>query len=718
MATVSNPKQLHLDVSGMTCASCAVRVERTLTRQPGVLEARVNLATGEANVRTEPAVSFEALREAVRSRGYDLAIHRDRRDDNPEAKEQRDWLRRLIVAWPLGLAVMLLLMFRMDQTWARWSAFVLTTPVQFWAGWPFLRGAALRARAFEANMDTLIAVGTLAAYAFSLGVLVFGSMDQDLYFDTSALILAFLLLGKYLEVRARGRASGAIKRLLELGAREATVVRGGREFRMLVDQVKVGDLLRVRPGEKIPTDGVVREGASAVDQSMLTGESLPVEKGQGDEVAGATLNVDGTLLVEATRVGTETALGQIVRLVQEAQGRKAGIERLADRVAGVFVPAVLIIAAATAIGWVVATGQARDALIPAVAVLIIACPCAMGLATPAAIMVGTGRGAQLGVLIRGGEVLERSRRIDVVVFDKTGTLTEGRMRLTDVVGGDEVLARAAAVEAGSEHPIARAMVDALAERGTERRASVSDFRSFAGVGVRAVVDGNQVVVGRRSLLEENDVRVPSWLEEEAARLEGEGKTVVWAGWDGKARGLLAVSDEVKAGARRAVEDLHGMGIEVAMVTGDNRATALAIAREVAIDRVLPEVLPKGKVEEIRRMQAEGKVVAMVGDGINDGPALAQADLGIAVGTGTDVAIEASDLTLLSSDLHGVVTAIELSRRTYRTIIQNLVWAFGYNVVLIPLAALGFLNPVLAGAAMAFSSVSVVSNSLRLRRFRG
>lgn len=486
---------------------------------------------------------------------------------------------------------------------------------------------------------------------------------------------------------------------------------------MLVDQVKVGDLLRVRPGEKIPTDGVVEEGASTVDESMLTGESVPVEKGVGDEVAGATLNVDGTLLVRTTRVGSDTALAQIVRLVSEAQSNKAPIQRLADRIAGIFVPIVIGIAAVTVLGWLVATGDARDAVVAAVAVLIIACPCAMGLATPAAIMVGTGRGAQLGVLIRGGEVLERSRRIHTVVFDKTGTVTEGRMRLVDVVGDDASLTRAAAAESASEHPIARAVVDGAAERELAVP-QATGFRSVAGFGVRSTVEGEEILVGRRSFLEGDGCEVPGWLAEEEARLEAAGKTVFLVGWGGKARAALAVADTLKRNAAEVVQALHGMGIEVAMITGDNRATAEAIAREAGIDRVIAEVLPAQKVDEIRRLQTEGKVVAMVGDGINDAPALAQADLGIAIGTGTDVAIEASDLTLMSGDLKGVVTAIRLSQRTFRAIVQNLFWAFGYNVVLIPLAAAGLLNPILAGAAMAFSSVSVVSNSLRLRQFRG
>jgi cation-transporting ATPase V len=713
MARSTGERELALDVSGMTCGSCVQRIEKTLLKQPGVLECRVNLATSEATVRlSDGAAPFETLKAAVQARGYDIDIHRDRRDDDPAAREERGWLRRVWLAWPLAVVVMLVSTFRMDAAWARWTAFALATPVQFWAGWPFIKGAAHRAKAFSANMDTLIALGTLTAYVYSVWALFAG---ETLYFDTAALIIAFLLLGKYLESRARGRAGEAIKKLLELGAGEAHVVRGGREFLMLVDQVKVGDLVRVRPGEKIPTDGVVEEGASAVDESMVTGESIPAEKGPGDEVIGATLNIDGTLLVRTTKVGSDTALAQIVRLVAEAQGSKAPIQRLADRVAGIFVPIVMGIAAVTLVVWLLVTGNVQEGILAAVAVLIIACPCAMGLATPAAIMVGTGRGAQLGVLIRGAEILERSRRIDVVVFDKTGTLTEGRMRLMDVAGDEGALVIAAAAESSSEHPIARAVVEGAFERGLELP-KADAFRAVAGLGVRAEVDGVAVLVGRKQFLEREGVEIPGWLAEEAARLESEGKTVFWVGWDGKATAALAVADVLKQTAAPAVESLHALGIEVVMITGDNRSTGEAIARQAGIDRVLAEVLPEDKVGEVRRLQAEGKVVAMVGDGINDGPALAQADLGIAIGTGTDVAIEASDLTLISGDPKGVVTAIRLSRRTFRTIVQNLFWAFGYNVVLIPLAAFGLLNPVFAGAAMAFSSVSVVSNSLRLRRF--
>ncbi len=705
-------RELRLDVLGMTCGSCAARVEKTLNRQPGV-NASVNFATGEAVVRLgQGAPALDALRDAVKARGYDIKVHVDEAEEEGRRLE-RSWLIRMAVAWPLGILTMALSMMFMDRTWARWTAFALATPVQFYAGWPFLKGAAIRAKALTANMDTLIAVGTLAAYLYSVWAL-FGM--EDLYFDSSAVIIAFLLLGRWLEARAKGRASQAIRRLLELGAKEARVVRGDKELKVPIDAVKPGWILKVLPGEKIPTDGVVVEGSSAVDESMLTGESVPVEKTAGDEVAGATLNTDGMLLVGATRVGTDTALAQIVRLVAEAQGSKAPIQRLADRVAGIFVPVVMGIALVTAVAWFFAGGSVRDALLPAVAVLIIACPCALGLATPAAIMVGTGRGAQLGVLIRGGEVLERSRQIDVVVFDKTGTLTEGRMVLEDVRGDERTLELAAAAEASSEHPIARAVVSGAAERGVEVPAATG-FRSTAGRGVRSTVAGMDVLVGRRAFLEEEGLIVPGALSDEAAGLEAEGKTVFWAGWDGEARGVVAVADRIKPGAPEAVAELHRMGIEVAMITGDNRDTGEAIAAQAGIDRVLAEVHPEDKVEEIRRLQAEGRVVAMVGDGINDGPALAQADLGIAVGTGTDVAIEASDITLLKGDLPGVVGAIRLSRRTFKTIAENLFWAFGYNVTLIPLAAIGLLNPIIAGGAMAMSSVSVLANSLRLKRFR-
>ncbi|MFM7718478.1 MAG: heavy metal translocating P-type ATPase [Actinomycetota bacterium] len=693
----------------MTCGSCAARVERTLNAQEGV-EASVNFATGEAVVRRDAgAPGLDDLVEAVRARGYDLRIHVDR-TEAAAREEERAWRRRLALAWILGLATMAVSMISMHDAWARWSAFALATPVQFVSGWPFLRSAARRLRSFSASMDTLVAIGTLSAFAYSTWELLAGSHGH-LYFDTSALVIAFLVLGRWLEARAKGRASQAITRLLELGAKQARVVRDGTEMKVPVDAVKPGWILKVLPGEKVPVDGRVLEGNAAVDESMLTGESVPVEKGPGDEVAGATVDLDGVLVIEAMRVGDETALAGIVRLVAEAQTSKAPIQRLADRVASVFVPVVMGIAALTAVGWYLAEGSLPAALVPSVAVLIIACPCALGLATPAALMVGTGRGAELGILIRGAEILERSSAVDLVVFDKTGTLTEGRMELVEAVGDPDALALAAAAESGSEHPIGRAIVAAAASAPTP-----TSFRAIPGGGVRAEVGGRAVVVGRRALLEGDGLAIGDDLRAAADRLEAEGRTTSWVGWDGRARGILAVADRVKPGAAEAVAALHAIGVRVAMLTGDNRAVAAAIAEEVGIDRVLAEVDPAGKAEAVATLQAEGAIVAMVGDGINDGPALARADLGIAIGTGTDVAIEASDITLVRGDLESVVLALRLARGTFATIRQNLVWAFGYNVAAIPLAAAGLLDPVIAGAAMALSSVSVVTNSLRLRRF--
>ncbi|MBW3649496.1 MAG: heavy metal translocating P-type ATPase [Actinobacteria bacterium] len=709
----------------MTCGSCAARVQKVLGRQDGVERAAVNFATERATVVFDPArVNAEELVAAVGKIGYGLAPAEpssEAPEDEAEDVLERIWLRRVLVAWPLGIAVLVLSLWFMHDPWARWSAFALTVPVQFWAGYPFLHQAALRARARQANMDTLIAIGTLAAFGYSAVNVAFGPHHSDHYFDTSALIIAFLLLGRYFEARAKGRASSAIRALLELGAKEARLVVDGEERLVAVEKVKVGDLLRVRPGEKIPVDGEVVDGRSAVDESMLTGESVPVDKLPGDRVAGATINAQGALTVRATAVGADTALAQIVRLVEEAQGTKAPVQRLADRISGVFVPLVLALALATFAGWWLLAGDAGAGLVAAVAVLIIACPCALGLATPTAIMVGTGRGAAMGVLIKGGEVLERSKRVDTVVFDKTGTLTRGEMALTDVLAAegesaDAVLGRAGAVEGASEHPVGRAVVDGARER-LEAVPSAEDFTSVAGHGVRATVDGVVVHVGRRKLMNEAQLMGCTALDEEAERLEEEGKTAIFVGWEGRVRGVLAVADTMKDDAPAAVADLRGMGIEVVMITGDNRRTATAIAEKVGIDRVLAEVLPADKVSEVRRLQDEGLVVAMVGDGINDAPALVQADLGIAIGTGTDVAIESSDITLLSGDLSGVATAIRLSRRTFRTILQNLGWAFGYNLAALPLAVAGALNPIIAGAAMAFSSVSVVSNSLRLYRFR-
>jgi cation-transporting ATPase V/Cu+-exporting ATPase len=717
---------VDFDVEGMTCGSCASRVQQVLGRLDGVREAQVNFATGRARVTIEPpGADVDVLAAAVARIGYGMAQVGEGPTKGHDAAAEEDaarrrWLRRVVLAWPLALVVLgLSPMFPTgiaEEPWARWASLALTLPVQFYVGWPFLAGAARRARSLSANMDTLIAIGTLSAFTLSLVELFLGG---ELYFEIAALLIAFLVLGRYFEARAKGRAGQAIRALLELGAKEARVIRDGQEVMVPVEQVVVGDHLRVRPGEKIPTDGRVVDGASAVDESMLTGESVPVDKAQGATVAGATVNTSGVLTVVATAVGADTALAQIVKLVEDAQASKAPVQRLVDRISAVFVPVVLVIATFTFLAWTLLGGDPVKGIVAAVAVLIIACPCALGLATPTAIMVGTGRGAELGVLIKSVEILERSRKVTTIVFDKTGTLTKGHMALTDVVvnGPDEdgLLRWTGAVEADSEHPIGQALANAARERAGALPA-VTAFEAVAGHGVRAEVEGTTVWVGRRKLMAEGGLILGEELEEAAVRLEREGKTAVFAGWEGEARGVLAVADTVKEEAAAVVAKLHGLGLQVVMITGDNARTADAIAAQVGIDRVLAEVLPQDKVSEVIRLQSEGQRVAMVGDGVNDAPALVQADLGVAIGTGTDVAIESSDITLMRGDLQGVVTAIELSRRTYRTILQNLGWAFGYNVAAVPLAALGLLNPIIAGAAMAFSSVSVVTNALRLRRF--
>ncbi len=721
-------RSVEFVAEGMTCGACAARIQKTLAKQEGVRDAEVNYATGRAFVTYAPGViDTDRLAVAVDKVGYGLQpVPEDPESggdkhvhDDVDAEAQRRWLVRVLVAIPPTLVVLWLAMFAGElgeQTWARWTQFVLATPVQFWVGWPFLAEMVRRARRFTANMDTLIGLGTLAAFGYSTVALFVGGF---LYFEVAAAIVALLALGRYFEARARSRAGHALQALLELGAKQARVVRAGEEQLVEVAEVQVGDRLRIRPGEKVPTDGVVVEGESSVDESMLTGESLPVDKRVGDTVAGATVNAGGVLTIEATAVGADTALAQIVRLVQDAQRGKAPVQRLADRISGVFVPIVIVIALATFAAWAVFAGEPLTGLTTAVAVLIIACPCALGLATPIAIMVGTGRGAELGVLIKRIETLERTRQITTVVFDKTGTLTRGQMVVTDVVSEDvdraTLLRRAGAVEADSEHPIGAAI--ALAARDeVGDLPTASRFAAVSGAGVRAEVEGDEVFVGRRSLLVDAGLRIDDDLEEAVTGLEADGRTAVLVGWDGVARGAVAVADELKDDAASVVAELGELGLDVVMLTGDNQRTADAVAREAGIARVLAEVYPADKQREIERLQADGEVVAMVGDGVNDAPALVQADLGVAIGTGTDVAIESSDLTLLRGDLPGVPLAIALSRRTYRTILQNLGWAFGYNVAAIPLAAVGLLNPMIAGAAMAFSSVSVVLNALRLRRF--
>ena len=711
------PERRELTVDGMTCASCAARIERVLDRQPGVTAARVNFATRQAWVSFDPAVvDLAGLEAAVVGLGYTASrADADDLDEDQRARERESasWRWRVALSAPLAAAVVVLVYGFGDRDPARWLAFALTVPVLFVAGRPILISGAERARRFSANMDTLIALGTLTAFLFSTVRLFTGG---DVYFDSAAVITTFILLGRYFEARAALRASGALRRLLELGAKQARVLINGEEQLVAVDQVPVGGLVRVRPGEKIPVDGVIVEGRSIVDESMLTGESLPVEKATADAVTGATINLEGAFTLEATAVGRDTALGQIVALVRSAQQSKAPIERLADRIARVFVPSVLGIAALTFLGWWLLATDPAGGVVAAVAVLIIACPCAMGLATPTAILVGTGRGAALGVLIKGGEVLEASRRIDTVLFDKTGTLTEGKMTLRDAAAapGESVemlLALAAAIEASSEHPIGSAILSAARDRNLAIPPA-SEFATSTGHGVTGQTGGTLVTVGQRNLMRE----IPAGLEEHAALWERRGLTAVFVGWDGQARGVLAIGDTLKPNARAVVERLGQIGVQVAMITGDNTQTARAVAAELGIDRVLAEVLPHDKAAEVRRLQDEGHAVAIVGDGINDAPALVQADLGIAIGTGTDVAIESSDITLISGDLDGVITALTLARRTMRTIRQNLAWAFAYNTAAIPLAAAGVLPPIAAGATMALSSVSVVTNSLRLLRF--
>ncbi|MEU0225463.1 heavy metal translocating P-type ATPase [Streptomyces sp. NPDC006284] len=747
-STTSAPAEVELAIGGMTCASCAARIEKKLNRMDGVT-ATVNYATEKARVSYGADVSVPELIATVEATGYtarEPEPPRTASESGTEPAETADELRplreRLVTAVVLAVPVIAMAMVPALQfEYWQWLSLTLAAPVVTYAAWPFHQAAVTNARHGAATMDTLISIGTSAAFLWSLWALFLGTAGTpgmthpfeltiartdgagNIYLEAAAGVTAFILAGRYFEARSKRKAGAALRALLELGAKDVTVLRDGREEQIPVAGLKVGDRFLVRPGEKIATDGTVAEGTSAIDASLLTGESVPVEAGVGDAVTGATVNAGGRLVVEATRVGADTQLARMAKLVEDAQNGKAAAQRLADRVSGVFVPVVIALALATLGFWIGNGSGPTAAFTAAVAVLIIACPCALGLATPTALMVGTGRGAQLGILIKGPEVLESTRRVDTVVLDKTGTVTTGRMTLlavhtADDAREDDVLRLAGALEHASEHPVARAVAHAARERVGALPAP-EDFANVPGLGVQGVVDGHAVLVGREQLLAEWAMELPAELARAKAEAESAGRTAIAVAWDGEVRAVLEVADAVKETSSEAIAGLRALGLTPVLLTGDNRAVAHSVAREVGIDadHVIAEVMPQDKVDVVKRLQGEGRSVAMVGDGVNDAAALAQADLGLAMGTGTDAAIEAGDLTLVRGDLRAAADAIRLARRTLGTIRSNLFWAFAYNIAALPLAAAGLLNPMIAGAAMAFSSVFVVGNSLRLRSFK-
>ena len=722
-----NELSVTLDIKGMTCASCVRRVERALSKVEGVETAAVNFAAETARITMAAPVAQAQLIAAVEKAGYHaapVASTDERQAEKADEARRTFWtlafgaafaIPTIVIAMAMDIAGLSLFG---SPTFTGWLLLTLASPVQFGLGWRFYRGSAISLRHFNPNMDVLVALGTSVAFVFSAWVVVTERHQQHMFFDVSAAVLVFITMGKYFEESSKGRASSAIRALLGLAARSATVLRDGLETEIPVEQVLQGESVVVRPGQRIPVDGIIRDGQSTIDESMLTGESIPVERRVGDRVIGGTVNQNGVMRIEATAIGAESALAQMARLVEEAQGSKAPIQKLVDQVAAIFVPIVVVLALATFLGWGLVGGNWLDGMTAAVAVLVVACPCALGLATPTAIMVGTGMGAERGILIRNADVLEQSRKLDVVVLDKTGTLTQGRPQVTEsvpigIVSEQRMLTLLAAAEAPSEHPLSRAIVDAAVDSGYELP-EATDFVAVIARGVEATVDGHRIVAGNRRLLEERGIALPTRALEEADRLEAFGRTVIFAAIDSEVAGVIGIFDEVKQNAPRAVEALKAQGLRVIMMTGDNPRAAAAVAGQVGITDVRAGAQPEDKLALVRALQAEGLHVAMVGDGVNDAPALAQADVGVAMSTGTDVAIEAGAITLLNGDVSKIAEAIALSRATLAGIRQNLVWAFGYNVVAIPFAALGLLNPIIAGGAMALSSLSVMANSLRLR----